>query len=97
MIYTSKGITLDTDSGDITYRNKRARLSPVQAEILVFFLREPGRVYSTSELAKYEAGNSDLILSNAVAVHIKNIRKKLGAGGMKLIETIRGKGYRFNG
>lgn len=94
MIYVRGILTLNTDSGDLVCGKKKARLTEVEGEILAYFMREPGRIYTREELAKYQTGYTDLILSNAVDVHIKNIRRKLGAKGKQIIQTIRGKGYR---
>lgn len=49
-----------------------------------------GRVLSREQLAQTLYGWDNEIDSNAVEVHIHNLRKKLG---IKIIRTIRGVGY----
>ena len=39
----------------------------------------------------------DRVETRTVDMHIAKLRKKLEAGGDRLIETVRGEGYRFSG
>jgi two-component system response regulator RegX3 len=39
----------------------------------------------------------DRIETRTVDMHIAKLRRKLGADGRALIETVRGEGYRFEG
>ncbi|SRR5690554_504626 len=66
-------------------------LSRREAALLQALLEEPGRVVSTERILDRLYGWSDGVESNAVAVHIHNLRRKLGN---ELIETVRGVGYR---
>jgi two-component system, OmpR family, copper resistance phosphate regulon response regulator CusR len=62
---------------------------------LVLFLRYPGEVLSRTRI--YEQVWDDRYdgLSNALEVHIKELRRKLEAFGPRLIGTVRGRGYVF--
>lgn len=62
--------------------------------LLRTLLSRPGRVYSRAQLeaALYDDGRE--VSSNAVEVHVHNLRRKLEPG---LIKTVRGVGYRIGG
>jgi two-component system response regulator QseB len=58
--------------------------------LLQKLLENPGRVLSREHLTSTLYGWGDDVDSNALEVHIHNLRKKFGT---KLIRTIRGVGY----
>jgi two-component system phosphate regulon response regulator PhoB len=57
-------------------------------------VRQPGRVFSRSELIDAALGGDSLVLERTIDVHIRSLRKKLGPHAA-LVETVRGIGYRF--
>ena len=68
------------------------RLSTPDVAILIALLQQPGRVVTAAQLQDRLYGWAEGIESNAVAVHIHNLRRKLGDDW---IETVRGMGYRL--
>jgi two-component system, OmpR family, response regulator QseB len=60
--------------------------------VLHILLDPPGRVVSRSLLEEKLYGWNEEVESNAVEVHIHNLRKKLGKD---LIKNVRGVGYRL--
>jgi two-component system, OmpR family, phosphate regulon response regulator PhoB len=56
-------------------------------------LRQPGRAFTRHQLMDAAIGEGAIVLERTIDVHIKTLRKKLGASD--LIETVRGVGYRF--
>jgi two-component system phosphate regulon response regulator PhoB len=62
--------------------------------ILETLARQPGRVFTRSELIDAALGEDVLVLERTIDVHIRAIRKKLGELA-DLVETVRGVGYRF--
>lgn len=60
--------------------------------VLEAFLQHPGHILTPDRLQDYVYGWSEGVESNAVAVHVHNLRRKLGDD---LIETLRGLGYRL--
>lgn len=68
-------------------------LSRRELAVLQALLQRPGQVLTPGQLQDSVYGWSDGVESNAIAVHVHNLRKKLGND---LIETIRGLGYRIN-
>lgn len=63
-----------------------------EAVLLQLLLENQGLVVSTEQIHNRLYGWNEPIESNALAVHIHNLRRKLGR---ELIETVRGIGYRI--
>lgn len=62
--------------------------------LLEFFLRNPDRVISRSQLAEHVWDRYFDPLSNVIDVSVSHLRKKLEAdGGTRLLHSIRGMGY----
>jgi two-component system OmpR family response regulator len=71
---------------------KPVSLSRSEDLLLATFLNNPQRILNESQLKDVLYGVSDDVASNALNVHIFNLRKKLGS---KAIETVRGFGFRL--
>ena len=71
------------------------RLTAREFALLEYLMRSPGRVFSRTQILEHVWGYDFDPNTNLVDVHIQRLRKKLGASGDSLIETIRGVGYRF--
>jgi DNA-binding response OmpR family regulator len=67
--------------------------------LLEHFMRQPNEVLSREKLFDHVWDFNSLSWSNVLDVHMKNLRKKLGANqdGDQLFETVRGVGYRLVG
>jgi len=67
--------------------------------LLECFMRQPNEVLSREKLFDHVWDFNSLSWSNVLDVHMKNLRKKLGANedGEQLFETVRGVGYRLVG
>lgn len=91
-------LTLDPSTDYVVLRDRRITLTAREFALLEFFMQNPDRVLSRTLIlekvwdANYEG------LSNVVDVYVKTLRQKLGADASdRLIETIRGRGYRLAG
>jgi two-component system, OmpR family, response regulator QseB len=67
-------------------------LSRRELSLLQALLQNPNRVLSTEQVKDSLYGLEENVESNAVNVHIHHLRRKLGP---KIIETVRGLGYRL--
>ena len=76
----------------VTLKDKTLSLSRREITVLDTLLQQPGRVVTTAQLQDRLYGWTEGIESNAVAVHIHNLRRKLGD---EWIVTVRGMGYRL--
>jgi DNA-binding response OmpR family regulator len=74
-------------------------LSRREIELLALFARERGRIVSRRMLLAEVWGMAHVeqIETRTVDMHIAKLRKKIGADGLGVIETVRGEGYRFAG
>jgi len=69
-------------------------LTFTEFEILWFLARHPGWVYTRYQIVDAVRGESYPVTDRSVDVQVVGLRKKLGEAG-KIIETVRGIGYRF--
>jgi two-component system response regulator QseB len=84
-------LVLDPVNHEASYRGKGLNLSAREFALLRALLEKPGAVLSRKQLEERLYGWEDELGSNAVEVHIYNLRKKLGPG---VILNVRGVGYR---
>jgi DNA-binding response OmpR family regulator len=71
----------------------RIELTKREYRILESLLRNRDRVLSRRQMEETLYGLGEEVESNAIEVHVHNLRRKLSRG---LIETVRGSGYRIN-
>ena len=71
---------------------REVSLTPTQFRLLSVLLGEPGRAFSRAELV--ERGIGDLVMERTVDVHVKELRRRLGEWGSRLV-AVRGVGYRY--
>lgn len=83
-------LQLDPASHSVYRNDQRINISPREFALLHKLLESAGRVLSREQLSQSLYGWDTEIDSNAVEVHIHNLRKKLGTG---VIQTVRGVGY----
>ncbi|MBK0696010.1 winged helix-turn-helix transcriptional regulator, partial [Klebsiella oxytoca] len=83
---------LDPATLAATAAGSTVSLSRREFALLSALMERPGAIRSKSDLEDRLYGWQDEIGSNAVEVHIHNLRSKLGRD---IIETVRGIGYRM--
>jgi two-component system phosphate regulon response regulator PhoB len=72
---------------------RELELTPTEFRLLECLLRQPGRAFTRHQLMDAAIGEGAIVLERTIDVHIKTLRRKLGDAD--LIETVRGRGYRF--
>src|ERR687891_1967182 len=76
--------------------DKAIDLWTTELRLLHFFMTHPGRVFSRARLLDEVWGEHVFVEERTVDVHIRRLRQALAPSGHdKLIETVRGTGYRF--
>lgn len=88
------GIEIDVARHEVFKRGEPVVLSVSEFAILEYLARNPGWVFSRSQIIAAVKGADYPVTERSVDVQILGIRKKLGAEG-KHIETVRGIGYRM--
>ena len=90
-------LTLDTATRIIERAGETIDLTAKEFSILEYLMRHPSQVLSRSLIAEHVWNYDFENATNVIDVHIKNLRKKIdGASDVKLIQTVRGAGYRIS-
>ncbi len=87
-----RGITVEPARKAVSRNGTGLNLSRREYALLEALIQRPGRVLSRSQLEARLYGWNEEIGSNALEVHIHNLRAKIGRDA---IETVRGLGYRL--
>jgi DNA-binding response OmpR family regulator len=83
-------LSVDLDSRAVTLSGEAANVSKREFEVLRVLMEGAGRVLTRSQLEQSLYGWNRSVDSNAVEVHIHNLRSKIGAN---ILKTVRGVGY----
>jgi len=91
------GLELNPVSHRVTGNNKPLEMGPTEFRLLHFFMSNPERVYSRSQLLDKVWGSQIFIEDRTVDVHIRRLRNILTQSQHEnLIQTVRGSGYRLS-
>ncbi|HOT61446.1 MAG TPA: response regulator transcription factor [Treponemataceae bacterium] len=90
----AQGISLNPDRHEAFLDGATLALSVTEFQILEFLARNPGRVFSRSQIISAVKGSSYPVTERSIDVQILSIRKKLGDRA-EVVETVRGIGYRM--
>ena len=92
-----EGLTLDPTTHRVNADGSELDLGPTEFRLLHFFMTHPERVHSRERLLDGVWGNNVYVELRTVDVHIRRLRKILtSTGHERLIQTVRGSGYRFS-
>ena len=83
-------LSLDLDSRAVTLSGEAVNVSKREFEVLRVLMEGAGRVLTRAQLEQSLYGWNRSVDSNAVEVHIHNLRSKIGAS---ILKTVRGVGY----
>ncbi|MFT6564667.1 MAG: DNA-binding response OmpR family regulator [Actinomycetes bacterium] len=85
------GVSVDTATRRCLVDGVEIELTPTEFDLLVFLLRNPGKVFGRDELLTDVWGYSSAVGSRTVDVHVAQLRAKLEP--VQIIRTVRGVGY----
>lgn len=92
-----EGLKLDPVSHRISVNDSSVDMGPTEFRLLHFFMTHPERVYSREQLLDHVWGTNVYVEDRTVDVHIRRLRKAVSDHGHdRLIQTVRGVGYRFS-
>jgi two-component system response regulator QseB len=83
-------VTIDSAKREVRVHGKPVSLSAKEYLLLAALMERPGSVLSRAQLEDRIYGWGEEVSSNAVEVHVHNLRRKLGE---EVIRTVRGAGY----
>jgi two-component system phosphate regulon response regulator PhoB len=87
-------LTIHPGRREVLVKGKPVPLTFTEFGILNFLARRPGWVFTRSQIVDAVKGDEYFVTDRAVDVQIVGLRKKLGSTA-KVIETVRGVGYRL--
>lgn len=94
----TRELSMDMAKREVYRKGKKIDLSLKEFALLEYFMRNPNQILSRDQILEHVWDFAFDSFSNVVDVHIKNLRKKIDHGyHEKLLETIRGLGYRLKG
>ncbi|GAB4421065.1 MAG: response regulator transcription factor [Anaerolineae bacterium] len=90
-------ITLDVPRMRVTLGEQPIELTPTEFELLAALARQPGRIFTRSQLLDAVHGVAFESYERAIDAHIKNIRRKLEPDPRepRYVLTVYGVGYKF--
>jgi two-component system phosphate regulon response regulator PhoB len=88
---------MDRASHRVSREGREVTLGPTEYRMLEFFMQNPERVYSRSQLLDRVWGGNVYIEERTIDVHIRRLRKALEEVQVDhVVQTVRGSGYRFS-
>ena len=97
-IYQSGGLMINDDTKQVMVDGEEVRkLTPMQYNILLFLLRNKGRVFSIEQIYEYIWNEDAVNVDNTVAVHIRHIREKIEINPKepRYLKVVWGVGYKI--
>jgi two-component system phosphate regulon response regulator PhoB len=92
-----EGLVLDQSSQRVSVGERTVALGPTEYRMLAFFMTHPERVYTREQLLDRVWGGNVYVEERTIDVHIRRLRKALEEFEFdRLIQTVRGSGYRFS-
>jgi two-component system, OmpR family, phosphate regulon response regulator PhoB len=91
------GLRVDPLTHRVTANGLPVNLGPTEFRLLHFLITHAERVHSRSQLLDQVWGDHVFVEERTVDVHIRRLRGALEASGLdRLIQTVRGSGYRLS-
>jgi two-component system phosphate regulon response regulator PhoB len=88
-------IVIDQGRHQVYIEGEPVEMTATEFRLLHYLAASPGRVFPRAQLVQRVIGGHGAVIDRNIDVHVGSIRKKLAAH-RKLIETVRGVGYRFS-
>ena len=91
-------VEIDTAKMRVSVGGSQVDLTPTEFQLLATLAREPGRVFTRSQLLDAVHGVAIESYERAIDAHVKNIRRKIEPepGSPRYVVTVHGVGYRFS-
>ena len=94
-VLNHRDLTIDLATQRAERAGRPLELTAKEQALLILFMRHPGEVLSRTRIYEHVWDERYDGLSNTLEVHIMDLRRKLEAHGPRLIQTLRGRGYRL--
>jgi two-component system phosphate regulon response regulator PhoB len=90
------GLRIEPATRRVFADNVPLEVGPTEFRLLHFLMTHPERVHSRSHVLDHVWGDHVFVAERTVDVHIRRLRRSLaGSGHDRLVQTVRGSGYRM--
>ena len=91
------GLVMDHVGHRVSAEGRPVEVAPTEYRLLHFFMTHADRAFNRSQLLDRVWGDQVYVEERTVDVHVRRLRKALEATGHdRLLQTVRGVGYRFS-
>lgn len=96
-VFQVGGLTVDDERKEVTVDGEPVRLTPIEYQILLLLIQNPGRVFSISQIYERIWNEEVFGAENTVAVHIRHIREKIEINPKepRYLKVVWGVGYKI--
>ena len=96
-VITIGGIELNDAEKAVTVDGERVNLTPIEYSILLLLMRNPNRVFSSTQIYEMVWNENAYGSEGAVAVHIRHLREKIeiNPSDPRYIKVVWGQGYKM--
>ncbi len=96
-VITIGGVELDDAAKSVTVDGEPVSLTPIEYNILHLLMRNPNRVFSSSQIYELVWNENAIGSEGSVAVHIRHLREKIeiNPSDPRYIKVVWGQGYRM--
>jgi DNA-binding response OmpR family regulator len=90
-------LRLHPDSRRVSFGQETEQLTATEFRLLCHLAQKPERVFTREELLRAVWGYEHSGYAHTLTTHVNRLRQKIegGLGAPRLVETVRGLGYRF--
>lgn len=95
-VYVTGGLSVDDDRKEVRVDGDLVKLTPIEYRILLFLVKNQGRVYSINQIYENIWNEEAIAADNTVAVHIRHIREKIEINPRepRYLKVVWGLGYK---
>ena len=96
-VYTTGGLVINDDLKEVTVDGEQVRLTPIEYNILLFLVKNQGKVFSIDQIYENIWNENAVGVDNTVAVHIRHIREKIEINPKepRYLKVVWGVGYKI--
>ena len=95
-VFTCGDLTINDDTKEVTVNGEPVKLTPIEYNILLLLVKNPGKVFSIDEIYEQIWNEEAIGADNTVAVHIRHIREKIEIDprNPRYLKVVWGVGYK---
>jgi two-component system, OmpR family, response regulator len=94
-VLTIGPVELDVTAYQVRVSGRIVHLPLREFELLHYLMRNADRTVTREQIMRNVWHSADAMSTNTIAVHVKRLRARLGDDDDKMIQTVRGVGYRL--